>query len=297
MFKKLNILIIGGNRFFGKKLAQILSKQGHRVTLLNRGNMHDNLGDAVKRIVCDRLDLPKMKQLTSGLQWDVVFDQVCFDYKTAKQSCEIFKQKVKKYIFISSQSVYDLASNLIEEDFVAKKHQIKSYKSKDQNYAEAKRQAEYAFEKYAEFQTVMVRFPIVLGNDDYTQRFQWHIRAVQTKKTIYFLNSRAKMSMISSDLAAEALNQLIFIDHQGPLNIASSKALALSDFMQLLAKELNVERPKLENTDNIVDKDVSPYAIEKDWYMNCEKMLGLGINLPEVKQWLPHMLEKSIKLS
>lgn len=293
MLKKHNILIIGGNRFFGKKLAHILSKQGHAVTLLNRGNMQDDLGGTVKRIVCDRLDMPKMKQLTSGLKWDVVFDQVCFDYKTAKQSCEIFKQKVKKYIFISSQSVYGYASNLLEEDFVPKDHQIKSYTSKDQDYAEAKRQAEYAFEKYAEFETTMVRFPIVLGNDDYTQRYQWHLKALDAKKTVYFLNSKAKMSMISSDLAAEALRQLIFINHHGPLNIASAKAMVLSDFMQILAQTLKVELPNIESVQNQEDKEISPYAIKKDWYMNCGKMLGLGINLPEVKQWLPQMLTEN----
>jgi nucleoside-diphosphate-sugar epimerase len=35
----MDILVIGGNRFFGKKLCQRLVSGGHRLSILNRGSL------------------------------------------------------------------------------------------------------------------------------------------------------------------------------------------------------------------------------------------------------------------
>lgn len=40
-------LILGGNRFFGMKLANLLITEGFDSTLLNRGNLEDGFGEKV----------------------------------------------------------------------------------------------------------------------------------------------------------------------------------------------------------------------------------------------------------
>ena len=162
----MKILIIGGTLYFGKKLTQLLISEGDQVTLLNRGNQYDNFGSGIKRIKCDRNNLEEMKKLLANETWDVVFDQVCYDYKTAKNACDIFKDKVKHYVFTSSQSVYQAGANITEDEFKPENHQFEKEESVDSNYAEAKRQAEVAFENFATFPITYVRFPIVLGEND-----------------------------------------------------------------------------------------------------------------------------------
>lgn len=74
-----NILVIGGNRFFGKRLIGKLIANGDQVTVLNRGNLDDGFGNKVERIVCDRDDVQKLKSSVQNKNWDIVYDQVCFD--------------------------------------------------------------------------------------------------------------------------------------------------------------------------------------------------------------------------
>jgi nucleoside-diphosphate-sugar epimerase len=77
-------LIVGGNRFFGKKLAQQLVEAGHEVTLLNRGNIDDGLVSQVSRLKCDRQDRAGLRTAKGNSEWDVIIDQVCFSAKDAK---------------------------------------------------------------------------------------------------------------------------------------------------------------------------------------------------------------------
>lgn len=159
----MRILILGGNRFFGKKLARDLLHQGHEVTLLNRGNVDDGFGDDVGRIRCDREDTDQLRKLVSGKTWDFVYDQVCFDYRSASAACDIFKGKARRYIFTSSQSVYGLGKSQSESDFDPSSYTPEKFESKSSDYAEAKRQAETAFAKLAPFLSYTQGFPSSLA--------------------------------------------------------------------------------------------------------------------------------------
>lgn len=57
MAEKKRVLVIGGNRYFGKRLVSHLLERGDDVTLLNRGNLDDGFGDRVRRIKMDRVML------------------------------------------------------------------------------------------------------------------------------------------------------------------------------------------------------------------------------------------------
>ena len=285
----MKILILGGNRFFGKKLAQILIDKLYDVTLLNRGNVDDGFGNRVNRIKCDRSNKADFKAQISKENWDLVYDQICFDYDQAKVICEALNGKTQKLIFTSSQSVYDYGEHLVEEDFQTSAYQLKEFVKKEDNYAEAKRQAEVAFDKYATFPVIQIRFPIVIGEDDYTERFQFHVDRIKEGRPIYFPNIKAKMSFVTSDFAAEALAFFAEQDFSGPVNIASSKAISLERFIEIIENDLNKPANIIQQESS---KDHSPYGIEKDWFMNCDKLSSLGLSTEEVEQWLPKLLLK-----
>ena len=68
----MKVLVIGGNRFFGKKLCHLILKDHHELTILNRGNEEDDLGDQVDRIICDRNNFSQMETLIGTQKWDIV---------------------------------------------------------------------------------------------------------------------------------------------------------------------------------------------------------------------------------
>ncbi len=286
----MNILILGGNRFFGNKLAQKLVANGDDVTLLNRGNTDDQLGNSVQRICCDRGDAKKLSQALEGKSYDVVYDQICYDYNTAKQACEVFKNKTDRYIFTSSQSVYEPGQAIKEKSFDPKTHKIDKEETSESSYAEAKRQAEVGFEKFAPFDICSIRFPIVVGHDDYTKRFDFHRDRIKSGEPIYFPNKEARISFVTSDFAGEVLFKLARLDFTGPLNVASPSPIKLSRFVEIIENHFGkncVYASEANETNH------SPYGISKDWYMNCDRLKDLGLIGEEIETWLPEMLSSA----
>ena len=53
----MNILVLGGTRYFGIHLVNDLLAMGHNVTIATRGQTPDTFGDQVTRIHVDRNDL------------------------------------------------------------------------------------------------------------------------------------------------------------------------------------------------------------------------------------------------
>ena len=283
----MKILVIGGNRFFGKKLVERLIKEDHSITLLNRGSIEDGFGDRVERIHCNRTDKEALQNALGQSSWDIVYDQVCFDYQTAKDACEVFAGKVSRYIYTSSQSVYEPGKNLSEADFKPEGHKFEVRKTKDSDYAEAKRQAEVGFYEAADFPVALLRFPIVIGHDDYTKRFVFHVDHIKEGQEIYFPNINARISFITSDFAAETLAALCEKEFVGPLNAASPAPITLARFVEII-EDITGKKAKLAEQGD--ECNHSPYGIDQDWFMDCGKLAELGLVGKEIEKWLPSLL-------
>jgi nucleoside-diphosphate-sugar epimerase len=282
-------LIIGGNRFFGRKLAALLLKQGHQVTLLNRGALADGLGASVKRIRCDRTDEEQMNQLLEGQHFDVVYDQVCFDAQQASAAVKIFQQKTKRYIFTSSMSIYPMGDNLQESDFDPSKYEFSTYATFESDYAEAKRQAETRFFTEANFEVVAVRFPIVLGEDDHTQRLKMQIMRIKNQEAIHFPNLEAHLSCINSDDAASALLKLGSSKFTGPLNVASHDSIYLKALVQQIEEATGKKAILAQEAEGVL---TSPYGIDSDWILNTSLAIKNHITPAPINTWLPALIKK-----
>lgn len=282
----MNVLILGGNRFFGRRLTLKLVEGGHNVTLINRGNNNQDLPEKVQLISCDRTDPLALEKAVHDQSYDVVFDQICFDAPTALQACEIFQNKTPRYIFTSSKSVYTSGPNLMEKDFDPFPYHFSKTVLRDEAYDEAKRQAEATFFQKASFDVVAVRFPIVLGPDDYTERLLFHTRAAATGKPIYFPNLDLKISFIHSQDAADFLDFAKDKTFTGPINVSSPDTITLKELTQLIEKTKG--RPL-----NLVtcpdEGEHSPFGIETHWYMNVEKVKDYGFEARKLTTWLPEL--------
>ncbi len=100
----MRILIMGGTRFIGVYLTQILLEQGHEVVLFNRGNKPAPAGVAV--IQGDRTDAAALKEKLSGQQFDAIFDNNGRELSDTQPLAEIFQGQVKHFIYMSSAGVY-----------------------------------------------------------------------------------------------------------------------------------------------------------------------------------------------
>jgi len=282
-------LVIGGNRFFGKRLVSLLLKKGAKVTLMNRGLLDDGFGNQVSRIHLDRRTLQKDYPAPANEQWDIIYDQVCYDASEAHGACEAFSGKTQKFVFTSTSSVYKDGENRNESAFDSKKYAFDIPINQEKDYGEAKRQAEATFSKEASFPLSVVRFPFVLGEDDYTGRLKFHVDHVLQNKPIYFPDIDAKVSMIFAADAATFLESLSERELIGPINCCAEDPISLRQMMELIE---NITRKKMRVASEPTGGDHSPYGVSASGTLNIDRVKSLGFNPSPILQWLPDLIQK-----
>lgn len=280
----MKVLIIGGNRFFGKRLALNLVENSHHVTLLNRGTFDDGLGNQVSRLRCDRSEFASMEKVLAEDSWDVVFDQVCFEPRDAINAVKLFKSKTAHYIFTSSQAVYSYGVGKRESDFDP--FDLPTL-STTLNYADSKRQCEKIFAE-SDLPLSVVRLPVVLGPDDYTGRLEFHIKRINDGSPIYFPNISARYSFLSSEDAASGLSHLSNIGPQGAINISSPDSISLEAFLR---KIQDVTRGRLVQASEADEQNKSPYGFTDDWTMSTSKMTKAGFVASSMSRWLMDLID------
>lgn len=291
----MQILILGGTSFFGKRLVTRLLREGHAVSILTRGNSQDPFGNKVTRLRGDRNNYKELSQAIVNQHWNVVIDQTCYDADAARIACQALQNKTHRYIFTSSMSVYEPAADLKEDAFASKSYNFAKVVTTKENYAEGKRQAEAVFLQKATFPVIAVRFPIVIGEEDPTGRIQFHLRSIQTETPLYFRSLTAKISFIAAEDAAKTLAHLATSEHaqnfQGPLNAASSEPIAIKDYLAILE---NVCQKKAILAKENIREYRSPYGVATDYYMNTEKLRMLGLELEPIVNWAPKIAKAAL---
>ena len=99
----MDLLLLGGTRFFGRFLAESALARGHRVTLFHRGQTGVELHAGAERILGDR---DGGIGALAGRRWDAVVDCCGYVPRVMGASCDTLNHGVGRYLFISSISVY-----------------------------------------------------------------------------------------------------------------------------------------------------------------------------------------------
>jgi nucleoside-diphosphate-sugar epimerase len=123
----MRILIMGGTRFIGVYLTQLLVEQGHEVVLFNRGNRTAPSLQGVGQIIGDRTDPAQLKAKLSQESFDVIFDNNGRELTDTQPLAEIFQGRVQHFVYMSSAGVYLKSDQLphVEGDLVDPKSRHK----------------------------------------------------------------------------------------------------------------------------------------------------------------------------
>ena len=102
----MDILILGGTRFVGRHIVQALIEGGHRVSVLTRGTSPDELPASVERLKGDRNEGVDGLSALHGRTWDACVDVSGYTPKQVRPSAESLHDRIGRYLFISTVSVY-----------------------------------------------------------------------------------------------------------------------------------------------------------------------------------------------
>jgi nucleoside-diphosphate-sugar epimerase len=100
----MKILFIGGSGVISRAVTLQTIAAGHELWLLNRGQ-HRPVDEA-RTLVADMTDLTGVRAALNGQTWDVVVQWIAFGPDEIRRDVELFRERTRQYLFISSASVY-----------------------------------------------------------------------------------------------------------------------------------------------------------------------------------------------
>ncbi|HDR7434030.1 MULTISPECIES: NAD-dependent epimerase/dehydratase family protein [Bacillus] len=278
MMKLKKVLVLGGTRFFGKHLVEALLQDGHDVTIATRGITEDSFGSAVKRLIVDREDEEQLTEHLKDKSYDIVYDNLCYSSNAANIICEVLEGKTKKYIMTSSMAVYEPALNLSEEDFNPYEYEIAYGDRNDFSYSEGKRLAEAVLFQKATFPVVAVRFPVVIGENDYTKRLQFYVEHIVRQEPVAVNHLDGELSFIHEEEAGQFLAWCGTESIEGPINACSHGVVSTGGIIHFIEENTGIKALLQEVGDH-----VAPY----NEVINCTLYNGkaneLGFPFRELK--------------
>ncbi|OLS35126.1 NAD-dependent epimerase/dehydratase family protein [Bacillus sp. MRMR6] len=286
-----DVLVLGGTQYFGMKLVQRLIDNGDRVTIATRGNNLDPFGNLIDRLVMDRMNKDSMINAFSNEKWDLIYDQSCLSAKEALDTTEILRGKAKRYIFTSTQAVYDYGTQHKEENFDPANYTYKVKERQDyagyEGYQEAKRASEAILYDSEIFESVLVRVPIVISEDDYTNRLKFHVDKVLQNKPIGITNPNARYSFILADEAADFLFRIGMSKFTGPINPGCDTDISLNELVGLIG-EMTGNKPIIIT--DLTKENASPFSLPGSWSINTDKVKQLGYHFTPLEEALTKLI-------
>lgn len=172
--RALKLLVLGGTGFIGPKIVSYALNRGHEITVFNRGRTNTDLFPAIEHLVGDRdgqLDALK------GRKWDAVIDNTGYVPRQVRDSADVLRGSVGRYLFTSTGSVYDPDQETLSED--ARLVTVQDPKSEDvrKYYGQLKVLCEQVVQERFGDSATIVRPHIVAGLGDKSGRYTyWPVR-------------------------------------------------------------------------------------------------------------------------
>jgi nucleoside-diphosphate-sugar epimerase len=298
MAKAREVLVIGGNRYFGRRLIERLLAAGDRVTVLNRGSAPPPPGAA--QLIADRDDEDALRAALGDRAFDVVVDQVCYTPRQADLAVRVLAGRTRRYLMTSTVEVYEYEDSIapvresdLDPDTVTVDLELPWHDPEflEAHYGEGKRQAEAVFAAAPDFPYVAVRVAHVLGGaDDFTGRLAHYADRIRAGEPIAVPAVNHPATYIHVEEIADFLLWTAGQDFTGPVNAASHGLLTTDDLCAELAAHLPEGRTVLQE---VTVGEVSPFSFRRSYGMDNSRAVELGFRFGNARQWLPRAVTET----
>jgi 2'-hydroxyisoflavone reductase len=175
------LLVLGGTKFLGRHAVDAALATGHEVTTFTRGQTNPELHPEIEHLHGDRDgDLDAL----AGRTWDGVVDTSGYVPRVVRQSAELLRDAVGRYVFVSSISAYgDFSAPISEETPVAELDDPDT-EELTESYGALKAACERVVEGVYGDRSARVRAGLIVGPFDPTDRFTYWPRRIAAGGTV-----------------------------------------------------------------------------------------------------------------
>ncbi|MFF3841170.1 NAD-dependent epimerase/dehydratase family protein [Streptomyces sp. NPDC001930] len=318
-----DVLVIGGNRYFGKRLIALLKESGHRVVILNRGS--SDAPDGMEQLVADRDDEAALESVLAGRSFDVVVDQVCYTPRQAEIARRVFAARTRRYVMTSTVEVYayedsaapvaesalDLGTVVVDTGLAWDDPEFR-----EAHYGEGKRQAEAVFAGAdgagplsagaggtgspseradaagSPFAWASVRVAHVLGGaDDFTGRLDHYARRIRAGEPIAVpVVNRPATYVYVEEIAAFLAWAAVGSDFTGPVNAHSHGPLTTAEICAEIERRVGGRTVFQE----VEVGEISPFSFARSYGMDNSRAVALGYPFSHSSSWLADAVAETI---
>ena len=267
-----NVLVIGGTKYLGLEFIKILDKRKINIFVASRKKIEvDNF------IKIDRKNQNELDKLFIDNQFHVVIDFINYSGLDSKILLSSISKQIKspKLILISTVYTYALPTDIDcdslfkEVSFNPIKHKNSILDRPDVTYSEGKRDMEsYCIKNYRNDKLVILRFPIILGANDYTNRTQFYIDKIKNRSQINPININNKSSYIFTNEAANSIVNFVNNQKYGIFNV-SYKAISEFNLIKLYCNYFNLKIESLINSS--IESSDTPFSSNYDFIIDNNK--------------------------
>lgn len=175
----MKLLLLGGTRFVGRHFTEEALAKGHEVTLVHRGQTGADLFPECRHIHMDRASADAWSSFPVG-HWDAVIDFSGYIPRVVRLSCKALRERAKKYLFISTISVYDTdgQTELNEDSPLLSPPAPEVEEVNNETYGGLKVACEQVVQEIWGEAAFIVRPGMIIGPYDHTDRFQHWVRII-----------------------------------------------------------------------------------------------------------------------
>lgn len=269
------ILILGGTNFIGRNLVETLIELGkYELTLYNRGQTNKALFPNLELIKGDRNTSDGANAIKG--QWDYIIDLSCYFPNSLQQIIPNVGTQLKKYIFISTCSVYELGKSFpLNENSNLKTCLPEDWEDEtDRTYGERKVACETLLQK-SNLNYTILRPGLVYGKYDHTDRFYYWLHQVKNYSKIGLPNKGVQKFSVTyiEDLTNSILQSITPKEDKEAYNIVSFPEMSIHAIVETASRVLNQSPqiidlpPKLLHDNKITQWTDMPLWIDGDFFV------------------------------
>src|SRR5215510_3380058 len=236
----LSILVLGGTGFIGPHLVNHAVARGHKVTIFTRGRHDADLPESVARLVGDRNG---QLGALEGKKWDAVVDDSATNPDWVKQSTELLRGNVGRYLFTSSTGVYYPYLKRPVDETMPVLTELTDPKDGSMDFGTKKANCEKQVVSVFSDRGVVVRPTYIVGPGDTTNRFPyWPQRLVKGGDVLAPGKKDDPIQIIDVRDLAEFMVKLLEDGRGGIYNAAGPKSpMMIRDFYTQATAALGVK--------------------------------------------------------
>ena len=183
--RPLDILVLGGTGFLGPHQVEYALARGHHLTLFNRGHKDAATiyGNRVEVLIGDRdvKTSPGLAALDGTRRWDAVIDNSGYVPRHVRDSAQLLKGRVGRYLFVSTVAAYEGAEKIcVETSPLRPLSNPENEQLTGKSYGEMKAEGDRIVRELYGPAAIIVRPTYIVGPGDETDRFTyWAARAAE----------------------------------------------------------------------------------------------------------------------